>query len=98
MYYLYFKPQKNNPHSSSQTRRRSFSIEEFKFYKTESRRKLDFFFLNSKIQTCKYANNLDQTSEIRTADIFQKMQKFPSSEKGKKRKKKACWCTSTELF
>lgn len=55
MYYLYFKPQKNNPHSSSQTRRRSFSIEEFKFYKTESRRKLDFFFFkfqNSNMQIC----------------------------------------------
>ena len=46
-------------------------------------------FINSQIQTCKYANNLDQTSEIRTADIFQKMQKFPSSEKGKKRKEES---------
>ena len=40
-----------------------------------------------KIETCKYANNLDQTSEIGTADIFQKMQNFPSSEKGKRRRK-----------
>ena len=64
-----------------------FRLKNSSFIKQKAEGNWTSFFLNSKIQTCKYANNLDQTSEIRTADIFQKMQNFPSSEKGKRRRK-----------